>query len=93
MAKYVDLVQEWKTGRPFDVCEKGTWEEEYAVLHAEMLSGAREPQFFEFTCRLGEYCGGIADRYIPFSHFSSFSELISFLAASSAWSRPSSTRS
>ncbi|GAA6005241.1 hypothetical protein JCM10207_002909 [Rhodosporidiobolus poonsookiae] len=62
--KYSDLVQEWKTGRPFEACEKGQWEEEYRTLHSDMLEGKRELRLLEFACRDGDYCGGIADRVL-----------------------------
>ncbi|GAA5919297.1 hypothetical protein JCM6882_007830 [Rhodosporidiobolus microsporus] len=62
--KFADLEAEWKTGRPADVCGPGAWQDEYAALHADMLSGKREPHLLEFTCRDGDYCGGIADRLL-----------------------------
>ncbi|CEQ39118.1 SPOSA6832_00603 [Sporobolomyces salmonicolor] len=61
--KYSNLLREWQTGRPADVCEKGAWEDEYTALHAEMMRGEREPSLLEFVCHAGEYCGGFADRY------------------------------
>ncbi|GAA5955697.1 hypothetical protein JCM21900_005088 [Sporobolomyces salmonicolor] len=62
--KYSDLLREWQTGRPADVCEKGAWEDEYTALHAEMMRGEREPSLLEFVCHAGEYCGGFADRVL-----------------------------
>lgn len=62
--RYSDLVEEWKTGRPVQACEKGKWEEEYTKLHEEMMKGEREPSLLEFSCAAGELCGGIADRSV-----------------------------
>ncbi|GAA5873501.1 hypothetical protein JCM16303_001145 [Sporobolomyces ruberrimus] len=62
--KYSDLVEEWKTGRPAQACEKGQWEDEYTKLHADMLKGEREPSLLEFSCAAGQLCGGIADRFL-----------------------------
>ncbi|GAA5860561.1 hypothetical protein JCM1840_000300 [Sporobolomyces johnsonii] len=62
--KYSDLLREWQTGRPADVCEKGAWEDEYTALHAEMMRGEREPSLLEFVCHAGELCGGFADRVL-----------------------------
>ncbi|GAA5918106.1 hypothetical protein JCM1841_005256 [Sporobolomyces salmonicolor] len=62
--KYSNLLREWQTGRPADVCEKGAWEDEYTALHAEMMRGEREPSLLEFVCHAGEYCGGFADRVL-----------------------------
>lgn len=64
--RYNDLVEEWRTGEPVQVCEKGAWEDEYAQMHAEMLSGDREASLMEYVCHQGEYCGGFADRYVMF---------------------------
>ncbi|GAA6005249.1 hypothetical protein JCM10207_002913 [Rhodosporidiobolus poonsookiae] len=63
-AKYNDLIKEWKTGRPVAACDKGTWEDEYAEMHADMLSGKREPYVLEFFCHAGGWCGGFADRML-----------------------------
>lgn len=71
-AKYVDLVEEWKTGRPVEACDKGTWEESYAALHAGMLSGEREPWLMEYVCEVGGWCGGFADRFAVFLSLPSF---------------------
>ncbi|GAA5857700.1 hypothetical protein JCM8547_004335 [Rhodosporidiobolus lusitaniae] len=62
--KYLDLVQEWKTGRPVEACEKGRWEDEYKRMHDEMMSGEREPWLLEFVCHKDGVCGGIADRML-----------------------------
>ncbi|GAA5831174.1 hypothetical protein JCM11251_007783 [Rhodosporidiobolus azoricus] len=62
--KYNELVQEWKTGMPFTMCDKGTWEEDYAQLHAEMMTGEKEPWILEYVCHEGGWCGGFADRML-----------------------------
>ncbi|GAA6043644.1 hypothetical protein JCM8097_000852 [Rhodosporidiobolus ruineniae] len=85
--KYSDLVQEWKTGRPLDVCEGGTWQQEYAELHADMLSGKREPRLLEFVCRDGDYCGGIADRLLGMVTTFLYS-VITKRAVSMTWEQP-----
>lgn len=59
--RYAELLEEWRTGRPTQACEKGEWEDEYTKLHSEMMRGEREPNLLEFSCK-SEYCGGIADR-------------------------------
>ncbi|GAA5921224.1 hypothetical protein JCM1841_001641 [Sporobolomyces salmonicolor] len=64
LSKYSELLQEWHTGRPVEVCEKGAWEDEYTALHAEMMSGEREPSLLEFACLKEEGCGGFADRVL-----------------------------
>ncbi|GAA5960409.1 hypothetical protein JCM3765_007502 [Sporobolomyces pararoseus] len=62
--KYSDLLEEWKTGRPVQACQKGKWEEEYTKMHTEMMKGEREPSLLEFSCPAGSLCGGIADRFL-----------------------------
>lgn len=63
--RYADLVEEWRNGQPVDSCETKSWEASYTALHADMLSGqARAPSLLEYRCRLGEHCGGFADRCV-----------------------------
>lgn len=62
VSRYSDLVQEWKTGRPVQACEKGDWEDDYTQLHADMMAGRVAPKLLEFSCAAGDLCGGIADR-------------------------------
>lgn len=61
LSRYTELLEEWRTGRPTQACEKGQWEDEYTRMHGEMMRGEREPSLLEFSCK-SEYCGGIADR-------------------------------
>ncbi|GAA5831187.1 hypothetical protein JCM11251_007788 [Rhodosporidiobolus azoricus] len=86
-AKFADLEAEWKTGRPVNVCEPGAWQQEYATSHADMLSGKREPHLLEFTCRDGDYCGGIADRLLGMVTTFLYS-LLTNRAFSMTWEQP-----
>lgn len=64
LIRYADLVEEWRNGQPVDACETKSWEASYTALHADMLSQARAPSLLEYRCRLGEHCGGFADRCV-----------------------------
>ncbi|BGP53273.1 hypothetical protein JCM8202v2_000832 [Rhodotorula sphaerocarpa] len=85
--KYADLVEEWRTGRPAGVCEKGEWEDAYAKLHAGMLDGSRPPRLLEFLCRAGDYCGGFADRILGMTTMFMYSVMTN-RAFSISWEQP-----
>ncbi|GJN87763.1 hypothetical protein Rhopal_000718-T1 [Rhodotorula paludigena] len=87
LAKYNDLVEEWRTGEPVQVCEKGAWEDEYAQMHAEMLSGEREASLMEYVCHQGEYCGGFADRILGMTTSFLYS-ILTKRAFSIRWQQP-----
>ncbi|KAI5478724.1 ABC transporter [Pseudohyphozyma bogoriensis] len=82
--KYGELLEEWRTGRQFSACVKGTWEEEYATLHASILNGTLPPRTLEFRCVDGELCGGLSDRM--FGAITTFtSALLTKRAFTAAW--------
>ncbi|GAA5903512.1 hypothetical protein JCM6882_006569, partial [Rhodosporidiobolus microsporus] len=85
--KYNELVHEWKTGRKFEMCDKGTWEEEYAKLHADMMSGESEPWMLEYICHAGGWCGGFADRMLGMVGTFLYS-VITGRAFSISWEQP-----
>ncbi|BGP22039.1 proteophosphoglycan ppg4 [Rhodotorula toruloides] len=85
--KYEDLLQEWRTGRPGQVCEKGQWEDEYTEMHAAMLNQSRNASLLEFVCRKGEYCGGFADRILGMTTSFLYSVLTK-RAFSITWEQP-----
>lgn len=60
--RYAELLEEWQTGTPHDVCLGGRWQESYAELHSQMLAFEREPKLLEYACTRGHPCGGLADR-------------------------------
>ncbi|GJN94369.1 hypothetical protein Rhopal_007448-T1 [Rhodotorula paludigena] len=85
--KYKQLVQEWRTGRPVEACEKGNWEDEYTQMHADMLSGTREASLMEYICPEGAYCGGFADRLLGMVSVFLYSVLTK-RAFSMTWEKP-----
>ncbi|BGO88739.1 hypothetical protein NBRC10512_005188 [Rhodotorula toruloides] len=85
--KYEDLLQEWRTGRPGEVCEKGLWEDEYAEMHAAMLNRSRKASLLEYVCRQGEYCGGFADRILGMTSSFLYS-ILTKRAFSITWEQP-----
>lgn len=85
--KYADLVEEWRNGQPADVCETKSWEASYTALHADMLSQAQEPSLLEYRCRLGEHCGGFADRILGMTSMFLYSVLTE-RAFSITWEQP-----
>ncbi|GAA6044009.1 hypothetical protein JCM8097_000194 [Rhodosporidiobolus ruineniae] len=64
MEKYAELLEEWRTGRPVLHTDGGKWQEAYKQLHAEIMSGEREPRVLEYWCRDRLECGGLADRML-----------------------------
>ncbi|GAA5895382.1 hypothetical protein JCM5296_002392 [Sporobolomyces johnsonii] len=88
LTKYSELLQEWHTGRPVEVCEKGTWEDEYTALHAEMMRGEREPSLLEYACLKEEGCGGFADRFLGMVSAFLYS-ILTKRAFTIAWEQPS----
>ncbi|GAA6060365.1 hypothetical protein JCM10212_004549 [Sporobolomyces blumeae] len=61
--KYAQLVVEAKQG--FEgKCQSSTWLDSYQKMHAEMLSGKREPKFISYHCEKGMNCGGLGDRLL-----------------------------
>ncbi|GAA5924173.1 uncharacterized protein JCM15063_005565 [Sporobolomyces koalae] len=85
--KYQDLVEEWKTGRPVQACEKGNWEDEYTQLHSEIMKGDRPPSLLEFSCAAGQLCGGIADRFLGMVSTFLYS-ILTRRAFSISWEQP-----
>ncbi|GAA5952790.1 hypothetical protein JCM8115_002350 [Rhodotorula mucilaginosa] len=86
--KYADLVEEWRNGQPVDSCETKSWEASYTALHADMLSGqAQAPSLLEYRCRLGEHCGGFADRILGMTSMFLYSVLTK-RAFSIIWEQP-----
>ncbi|GAA5883241.1 hypothetical protein JCM3774_000640 [Rhodotorula dairenensis] len=87
LSKYSDLVEEWRTGRPVDACEARDWEDAYTELHAAMLSQMRTPSLLEYRCRLGEYCGGLADRILGMTTMFLYS-VVTNRAFAVTWEQP-----
>ncbi|GAA5978886.1 hypothetical protein JCM10908_002723 [Rhodotorula pacifica] len=85
--KYFDLVSEWRNGQPVDACENREWESAYTELHADMLEGRRTPSLLEYRCRLGEYCGGFADRILGMTTLFLYS-MMTNRAFSVSWEQP-----
>lgn len=58
LKKYNNLVEEWESGEPVSVCQKGNWEDAYEKLHKGMMSGKISPKLLSGKCDHG----GLADR-------------------------------
>ncbi len=58
LKKNENLVEEWKSGQPVSVCQKGNWEDDYQKLHGKMMSGEIEAKLLTGRCDRG----GLADR-------------------------------
>ncbi|GAA5964927.1 hypothetical protein JCM21900_000022 [Sporobolomyces salmonicolor] len=61
--KYADLLVQAEAGHA-GKCQSSTWLTDYEKMHAEMLSGARDPKFISYHCERGMNCGGLGDRLL-----------------------------
>ncbi|GAA5868445.1 hypothetical protein JCM3774_005382 [Rhodotorula dairenensis] len=61
--KWTDLAAQAEIGHA-GKCHGSTWLDDYRKLHAEMLSGKREPRFISYHCEQGMNCGGLGDRLL-----------------------------
>ncbi|GAA5865484.1 hypothetical protein JCM1840_001413 [Sporobolomyces johnsonii] len=61
--KYADLLVQAEAGHA-GKCQGSTWLMDYEKMHAEMLSGARDPKFISYHCERGMNCGGLGDRLL-----------------------------
>ncbi|GAA5892813.1 hypothetical protein JCM6882_000586 [Rhodosporidiobolus microsporus] len=61
--KYAELLLQAEAGHA-GKCQGAAWLGNYEKMHAEILSGEREPKFISYHCEQGMNCGGLGDRLL-----------------------------